>query len=317
MKKAILTSALLSLALLGCTTIHAKLDRKLNGENPYEKPPFYMRYVNQSTALDRNITRTVNALRSDPRNAALHNDLGALLLEKGFPKDASLEFRRAVDNDPDLYAAWYNLGLIRQTQGDYGSAQRALRRTLDIKPGHAAALFQLGLIEEQQGHTDAAVELYAKAFRINRSLLDIHVNPRILDTKLADRALLMAYELDHAEAGAEFQATPTGYMQPKRESKPTPEPADAPALEAPSKQPDPVSIVTPAPAATDLSRQAPRPTTPAQRPRQSPQSPQAPPPQTPQPPPPQTPQGNQNAGGGNASPVFTLRPNASAAAQLP
>jgi tetratricopeptide (TPR) repeat protein len=315
MKKAILSSALLSLAVLGCTSLHSRLDRTLNGENPYEKPPFYMRYVGDASALDRNIARTVDALRKDPENAALHNDLGALLLEKGFPKDATTEFRRAVDHDPKLYSAWYNLGLIRETQGDLDGAQSAFHRTLSVKPGHAAALFQLGLVEEKRGREDRAIALYAKAFRINRALLDVHVNPRILDSRLADRALLASYEIDHAQASAEFQATPSGYMQPRRRETPvTTEPSDAPDLEAPSKQADPTSIVTPAPASTDLSRQAERPSPPpapakprAQAPAPRPQSPQAPPRAKP----------DSSTGDAGDAPVFTLRPNASATAPLP
>jgi len=39
-------------------------------------------------------------------------------------------------------------------------------------------------MEEQRHKTESAVEYYAKAFTINRSLLDVRVNPRILDTKL-------------------------------------------------------------------------------------------------------------------------------------
>lgn len=323
MKKTIISTALMVATLAGCASMHARIDRKLNGPNPYTKQPFYMRYVGTTSALDRRITSTVNALRNDPHNAALHNDLGALLLEKGFAKDATTEFRRAVDYDPKLYAAWYNLGLVRESQGDSGAAERAFRRTVELKPGHAAAHFQLGLIAEKRGHLDAAVAHYARAFHFNRALLDVHVNPRILDTKLADRALLSTYELDHAEASAEFQGTPAGYTQATRRVQETPQngATDAPPLEAPSKQPNPTAIVSPAPSTQDLTQQAPRTTSPGGRPNpappQSPQSPQAPP-QSPQAPPPQSPNPqSQNAGGAQAPPVFTLRPDASAAAQSP
>ena len=329
MKKTIISTALVVATLAGCASMHARLDRKLNGPNPYIKQPFYMRYVGTTSALDRQITATVNALREDPQNAALHNDLGALLLEKGFAKDATTEFRRAVDYDPKLYAAWYNLGLVRESQGDSAGAERAFHHTVDLKPGHAAAHFQLGLIEEKNGHLDAAVAHYARAFHFNRALLDVRVNPRILDTKLADRALLSTYELDHAEASAEFQATPAGSTQAPRHVQETPQngAVDAPPLEAPSKQPNPAAIVSPAPSTQDLTQQAPRTTSPGGRtnpppaqspapPQSPPQSPQAPP-QSPQAPPQSpNPQG-QNAGGAQAPPVFTLRPDASSAATSP
>lgn len=289
-----LTLALLPLALTSCLSIQSKIDRIANGANPYEDEGlFYMRYVGNESRLDRSIRRTVEALQKDPQSAALHNDLGALLLEKGFSGDAEREFSRAVYNDPKLYAAWYNLGLLRETQGDMSGSESALRRTLALKPGHAAAHFQLGLIDERRGRTDSAIRHYARAFRINRALLDARVNPRILDTKLADRALLSSYELDHAEASAEFQATPAGYTQPRKA------PADSTAPETASPQAAPGTTISPSAAPTDLSNQAPREGSPP-------------------PPPPAKPPSQNVDGGATSSPVvLALRPNATPAATTP
>jgi hypothetical protein len=114
------------------------------------------------------------------------------------------------------------------------------------KPGHSAALFQLGLMEEKRHHKDAAIAYYAKAFAINHSLLDLRVNPRILDSKLVDLALLKLYPTEHARESMSFQATPPGYVQQ--------------GLEAPSTQPAAKDIVTPARPVTDPSMQAPPPT---------------------------------------------------------
>src|SRR6185436_12326297 len=129
------------------------------------------------------IQRDIDALRATPNSATLHNDLGQLLIEKGFPKDAETEFERAVNADSHFYPAWYNLGLLRMSRGDTVGARVAFGQTVRHKPGHSAALFQLGLMEEQRGHSEAAIEAYAKAFAINHALLDVRVNPRILDSK--------------------------------------------------------------------------------------------------------------------------------------
>src|SRR5207253_4565953 len=155
---------------------------------------------------------------------------------KGFPKDSEVEFERAVNADPRLFSAWYNLGLVRQARGDYPGALFAYRRTLHYRKGHSAALFQLGLMEEQRHNTEAAVDYYAKAFSINHSLLDVRVNPRIVDSKLIDLALLKSYPKDHARESTSFQGTPPGYVQQ--------------GLEAPSTQPAAKDIVTPAPPVT-------------------------------------------------------------------
>jgi tetratricopeptide (TPR) repeat protein len=157
-----------------------------------------------------------------------------------------VEFERAVNADSHFYPAWYNLGLVRMARGDSNGSHFAFSRTVHYKPGHSAALFQLGLMEEKRNHQDAAIDYYAKAFTINHSLLDVRVNPRILDSKLVDLALLKAYPNAHARGSMSFQRTPPGYVQQ--------------GLEAPSTQPAAKDIVTPALPVTDPSMQAPPPT---------------------------------------------------------
>jgi tetratricopeptide (TPR) repeat protein len=238
MKRLLLIAAITALA--SCASMHHHHD-----ENPYANP-FYARYLNTGTQLDAQISATVNALQANPRSATLHNQLGQMLLQKGFPKDAEVEFERAVNADAHFYPAWYNLGLVRMSRGDWSGSHFAFARTVHYKPGHSAALFQLGLMEEKRNHQEAAIDYYAKAFMINHSLLDVRVNPRILDSKLVDLALLKAYPRDHARESMSFQATPPGYVQQ--------------GLEAPSTQPAAKDIVTPAMPVTDPSMQAPVPT---------------------------------------------------------
>jgi tetratricopeptide (TPR) repeat protein len=238
MKRLLLIAA--TVALASCASMPHHHD-----QNPYANL-FYGRYLNTGSPLDAQITATVNALQANPRSSSLHNQLGQMLLQKGFPKDAEVEFERAVNADSHFYPAWYNLGLVRMSRGDWSGSHFAFARTVHYKPGHSAALFQLGLMEEKRNHQDAAIDYYAKALTINHSLLDVRVNPRILDSKLIDLALLKAYPKAHARESMSFQATPPGYVQQ--------------GLEAASPQPAAKDIVTPAPPLTDPSMQAPPPT---------------------------------------------------------
>jgi tetratricopeptide (TPR) repeat protein len=180
-------------------------------------------------------------LQADPDSAALHNELGALLVQKGFPHDAEREFEAAINLDRRYSAAWYNLGLVRAANGDEGGAARAFRRTVATKPGHAAALFQLGLIEEQQYHTDRAIDYYAKAYSINPLLMQADVNPRVLDSKLMHLALLRMYPTAHARRSMQFQGGPA--------------PTERRPPEAASPEATPAQIIPPAPPATDPSQQ--------------------------------------------------------------
>lgn len=234
-----------TLAAFGCAEIR---ELRKPDEPPYQNP-FYAKYLTSGTALDAQITRTLEALRADESNPQLHNELGALLVQKGFPNDAEREFERAVNLDGRHFQAWYNLGLVRASRGDEGGARRAFQRTVHHKPGHAMALFQLGLIEEKLQHTDRAIELYAKALRINPLLIEPDVNPRVLDTKLIHRALMTAYDRQHAGETMQFLGVPGA----------TARKAATPQTVAPSPEAPPSQIVPPVAPATDPSQQSRRP----------------------------------------------------------
>ncbi|HYI11322.1 MAG TPA: tetratricopeptide repeat protein [Thermoanaerobaculia bacterium] len=280
--KRLLSIAAVVLTATACTAI-----RDLRSDdNPYEEPPFYAKYLNTGSTLDANITRTLDAVRQDPKSAELHNTLGALLVEKRFPADAEREFERAVNADGRYYPAWYNLGLVRAGRGDEIGARRAFSKTVDLRPGHAPALFQLGLIQEQRKHKDRAIELYAKAYSINPALLEVQVNPRIVDTKLIHLALLKMYPDDHTRRSMQFQG-----MQAPMPAPTTPPPAATPVPASKARGPNiaPTTPVTdpltpdPAPAITPPTT-TPGPAATSRRRRPTP----PPATETPAPPPPAT-----------------------------
>lgn len=242
MKKVLVVLAA-ALTLSGCATLRHR------NENPYAKRLFIEQFLDPRSPLDAHIEQTIAALRVHPHNAALHNQMGQLLREKGFPKDSEREFERAVNDDPQLYSAWYNLGLVRQARGDWTGARFAYERTLHYRKGHSAALFQMGLIEEQRGHMNAALDYYAKAFNINHELLDVRVNPRILDSKLVGLSLLKLYPLEHAKESTLFEPTPGDYVQRNIEQ----------AQPAPSPQAAATQIVTPSAPVTNPAQQTPPP----------------------------------------------------------
>ncbi len=240
--------AVAALTAAGCSQFRELTHRN---ENPYANP-FYAKYLNTGSALDNEMNRVLNELRANPNSAELHNDLGAMLVEKGFPKDAAREFERAVNADKRYYPAWYNLGLVRAANGDELGARRALVHTVNVKPGHSAALFQLGLIEEKRMHTDRALDLYAKAYSINPKLLDVSVNPRILDSRLTDIALIRMYKAEHTKESMQFQDAPAvaGVTIIPSSTSSAPRTNDAP-----SPQPAPRTIVTPSAPPTDAGTQ--------------------------------------------------------------
>ena len=243
--------AIAALAMAGCS-MNMNLHRR-NADDAYAKPPFYAKYLNPTASpLDAAIQRDLDTLRANPRNASVHNELGQYLVNKGFPKDAEVEFNRAVAVDKKFYPAWYNLGLLQAARDDFSSARSSFAEAVDLKPGHSQALFQLGLMEEKRHNTDAALHYYAKALTINHQLLDVRVNPRVLDSEIIPLALLTMYSSEHNRESMSFQGTPPGYAA---SIPPQPQPQAAP-----SPQAAPQNIITPSAPITNPAMQAPPPT---------------------------------------------------------
>jgi len=256
MKRLLVVAAVLLLA--ACSLF----DQDKN-KNPYTEPLFIEHFLNPNDPLDQQIAHKIAALRANPNSAVLHNDLGALLSQKGYPKDAQREFERSVNSDQRYFPAWYNLGLMRAAQGEWALARHAFKRTVHYKPGHAAALFQLGLLEERNGNDQAAIQYYAKAYRINHALLDVRVNPRVVDSKLVHLSLMQAYNTEHTRESLGFQSNPQpweGGRAPLPQDQPpaaqTPS-AQAAQPHAPSPQATPQQIVTPVAPVTEQGVQKP------------------------------------------------------------
>ncbi|HEX7705584.1 MAG TPA: tetratricopeptide repeat protein [Thermoanaerobaculia bacterium] len=240
MKSLLVAAAIVALTLTGCTSSG-------NDASLYESP-FYARYLDTGSTLDSQILWTLEALRNDPASPALHNDLGSLLVRKGFPKDAEREFERAIDLDGRFHPAWYNLGMVRAARGSESGARRAFRRTVSLKPGHAPALFQLGLVEEKNDNFERAIDFYAKAYSINPSLLEVEVNPRVLDSKLTHRALLRLYPTKHTRDSMQLENAPDRESWTQRRQ-------GRQQQQAPSPQAAPQNIVSPSPPATEQGTQ--------------------------------------------------------------
>ena len=221
----------------------------------------FERYLSPEVPEDRAI---LNYLALAEQGQATSDDLaelGVLLLDKGFPKDAERYLEAAVDADKENVEALYRLGLVRQRMGKEGSAIRCYRKVVNQRPGHAYASFMLALAEEKRGRRDAAVYHYAKAYRHQPALANPVLNPLVYDSHLQSEALLLRYERDVAAASIAVPQLDPAAVRAMMAALPTVEP-EAPAPQAP---PQPT-----APA-------APQAATPQQQPRPAPPPPPAPP----------------------------------------
>lgn len=210
--------ALLTLVLLsGCASFQERRADKARtkAERESYQNPFYLKYLNPNSRLDQLIYSRIESLRANPTDPVAHNELGALLFQRDFPKDAREEFEKALELDEKFYPAWFNIGLIHLSDQHLRSAERAFKKAVKLKPGYGEAHFHLGLVYEMQGRRGAAIDSYAKAYDINWHLLDPRINPRVVDSELRARALMQLYGKAHAEAAARFNGPhPDYYFEP-------------------------------------------------------------------------------------------------------
>lgn len=157
-------------------------------------------------AVPPNLSKALEAQRrlvaERPQDAAVHNDLGSLLLLAERTEEAEAAYRRAIELDPDKVSALFNLAQLLQQRNERREALRLYHRVVELQPNHAWAHYQIGALHEGWGQESRAIEHYARAFALDSQLAFKEVNPHIVENTLLTQAMLRAYD----EAPAPSQA---------------------------------------------------------------------------------------------------------------
>lgn len=107
------------------------------------------------------------ALQLNPKNAAAHSGLGALLVRTGHVEEGTKELQEAVRLDPSLKAAWLELGMLRQRQGNYQESVTCLQKAAALTPDSAPIQFALGISEMNLRQYDAAIAAFQRTTQIS------------------------------------------------------------------------------------------------------------------------------------------------------
>lgn len=169
----------------------------------------------QTPTAPYNLERAIAAQRAladeRPDDAAIHNDLGNLLVLARDYEGAAAAYARALEIAPDNVVARFNRALLLEKQGERRAAFKELKGVVERDPRHAWAHYEIGKIYQAWRLDSLAERAYANAFRIEPRLADARTNPHVLDNPLVTRALLRA----HAGASEELQP-PRTYEEPAR-----------------------------------------------------------------------------------------------------
>jgi tetratricopeptide (TPR) repeat protein len=225
----------------------------------------FERFLSPDRPADRAIMSYMALEKAGNATSTDLANLGVLILEKGFPRDAEHYLRVALKLDGDNYEAAYRLGLVLQRQGYDLKAMRYYKRTLKARPGYAQARFMLALAEERCGRRDTAIRDYVRAYRHAPDLANPDLNPLVYDSRLQTEAALKYYRekavtstlkvtpidpaavrqmtLIRAAHGGPRAAQPTPGAPTGPQAQPTPQPAaptpGGPRLTSPRPTPSP------------------------------------------------------------------------------
>ncbi len=125
------------------------------------------------------------------RRSDEHNSRGIELADRGWLSEATLEFRKAIEIDPDSPHAYANLGTVLATTGDLPQALNAYLAALDKAPNNPASHHYLASFLSAHGQELADSE-YQKTFELDFEFPDAHFNKALslADRGLGDQALI-------------------------------------------------------------------------------------------------------------------------------
>jgi Tfp pilus assembly protein PilF len=109
-------------------------------------------------------------------NYLAHNNLGAVLEEKGDLEEASKHYSVAVGIKPDYAVALNNLGEIKAHQGMAEEAMSYYYQALKSKPDYPKPYNNLGVELAKQGKLQEAAVQFSRALEIEPSYADAHCN---------------------------------------------------------------------------------------------------------------------------------------------
>jgi len=116
-------------------------------------------------------------------SAAQVNDFAAYIAKRGMPKVALSFQEYALRLDPLNTTLWQNLGTIQRTSGALGPAATAFKKAIAIDPINALAHYNLGAVYDAEGNYDDAIEEYRRALVLDPDLADPRKNPQVVNNE--------------------------------------------------------------------------------------------------------------------------------------
>jgi Tfp pilus assembly protein PilF/mono/diheme cytochrome c family protein len=121
----------------------------------------------RSAVQQQNLEGYESMLRSDPNNAAMHDDAALLYVQAGNLGRAAAHFAESARLKPDSAPAAYNLGLLLLRLGKPDEARRDFQKAVALDPGYANAYRSLAVMLQSEGKLEEASGFYRQALQLD------------------------------------------------------------------------------------------------------------------------------------------------------
>jgi protein O-mannosyl-transferase len=178
-----------------------------------KNPASWMAHSNMATVLLRKgkgeeaLSHLQQALRLDPDNVEVQNDLGYALLEMGRVNESFPYLQKALEIEPNRAAVHYNLGNALLQTGLLDQAVASFKKAVEVDPTYVPAYSNLGRTLLQMGRADESLVYLQKALEIEPDYVAAHFNlaNTLLQMRRADEAVsqlqkVLLIDPDDAEA---------------------------------------------------------------------------------------------------------------------
>jgi tetratricopeptide (TPR) repeat protein len=146
-----------------------------------------------------NAVAYLDLMSAGQASAAQVNDFAAYIAKRGMPKVAISFQQYALRLDPENAILWQNLGTIQRTTGALGPAATSFKKAIAINPIGALAHYNLGAVYDAQGSYDDALEEYRRALVLEPDLADPRKNPQVVNN---ENLLAVKLQIYHDQAGS-------------------------------------------------------------------------------------------------------------------
>jgi tetratricopeptide (TPR) repeat protein len=135
---------------------------------------------NQSAMYTDIETLWQTTIERNPTAWMAHNNLGAVLLQKGRLTEAIVHLRKALEIKEDNVEAQANLGNALLQRGELDEAIAQYYKAIELKPDYAEVQYNLGNALLRKDQVDEAIARYEKALQIKPDYADVHNNLGII-----------------------------------------------------------------------------------------------------------------------------------------